>query len=112
MSLVSITPSAKIVEKSSRPELDKNVRLVALDDLFVAYIRTGGLSEILKSVRIEAAYNQLIKWSKARDLIHSDTRFIGFIPDNPETIPLRNADIWPVSRFRRGHCLKVLLTSG
>lgn len=30
----------------------------------------------------------MIKWSKARDLIHSDTRFIGFIPDNPETIPL------------------------
>lgn len=79
---------ARIAEKAPKPEYDKNVRLAALEDLFVAYIRTGGLSKIFRSARIEAAYSQLIRWSKARGLINPDTKFIGFIPDNPETIDL------------------------
>lgn len=69
-------------------ELKSTIRISALPDLYVAYIRCTGLSRQLKSSRIEGAFSALFRWGMPRGYISHKTAVLGVVLDSPEMVPM------------------------
>lgn len=69
-------------------KLKSTIRITALPDLNVAYIRCTGLSKQLKSSCIEGAFSALFRWGMPRGYITPETTILGVVLDSPEIVPM------------------------
>jgi DNA gyrase inhibitor GyrI len=77
--------------------MDFPVRVINQPPLRIAYLRCLGLH--LDPQKGIAAYQRLMQWAKARDVLTPDAMVIGMSPDNPE--------ITPLAKYRYDLCVTV-----
>jgi aryl-alcohol dehydrogenase-like predicted oxidoreductase/DNA gyrase inhibitor GyrI len=86
--LIATYAKQSLINRKSNPFFDRGISLVDLEDYTVAYVRNIGLLPNHRSKEIEASFIRLYSWASSRRLINNNTKIMGIVLDNPETLPL------------------------